>query len=1075
MKSNIRFNKAFLRNLIKYALISILLTLNMNCAPQTSVDQISTMSIEEAKKVTTSIRAQGFTPPPRNIYDITLILSQKKPDDLEDYKRAIALADSKPPVTSDNLELANFYLKRGHAAHNVGRTNQEIEDYKLAVKFGGTGDFFCKEAAKWSLSSAEMRSGNLTQGITILKDLISESDNAILKSSYNAILSTIYTDMGNIPNAKKTLAKAEQYRDAIAKRKKLKKRYLALMDCNIDNARGTLLTSMGLLAKGEIYHRKAVAEHAPYKNAVPGACFSSKGNIRLRVGLISKLSANLRIQGRLVEAEMHARRAVHEAIQSYGIYAAHTGQVVTELNRVIFEQGRFSEAEALARTNLEIYWRFKAARDSALLANAHSILADAILAQRRWEEALTEYEAIKEALQTDPAVFKGMISTNINFWIALIKSSRGHDAIQYVQPAYKEKKNRFGEEHYNTAETRGILAMNLAALDKKERSLHEFSKAVPVLLQHSIRPGAGRESITARQFRFFLILDSYIQLLAEIHGTTTETKIGIDASAIAFRMADVVRSQKVKLALAASSTRAAAKDSALADLARREQDAMTQIGALNSLLSNVLSEPDEQQDSDVIKDLLNRINRLRSAQAALMKEIKARFPEYTDLIDPKPGTIEEVQSNLKPGEALLATHVGEDITCAWAIPTKRMVAFASAKAGSKEIAKRVSDLRRSLDIRASILQDIPDFDLGTGYWLYKTLLKPVEEGWKEATDLIIVTHGALGELPFSLLPTASVSLENGSEKLFSNHKNVPWLIKKVSISRQPSVASLLTLRKLTENKANRKAFIGFGDPLFNEMHVAEVAEEKKSKEVRLSHRMVGFSIRRTRGIEKGDLGSHKVSSSQLSLLRRLPDTAAEIKQIAATLDANPLEDIFLHQNATEYNVKNKELANRRIIAFASHALLPGDLDGLDQPAIALCSPEVTNDNEDGLLTMGEILGLQLNADWVVLSACNTGAGDGAGAEAVSGLGRAFFYAGTRALLVSMWPVETTSAMKLTTELFKYQKEDKTISRAQALRKSILDLIDNPGLKDGTSGVIICSYAHPFFWAPFILVGDNGAQ
>ena len=169
------------------------------------------------------------------------------------------------------------------------------------------------------------------------------------------------------------------------------------------------------------------------------------------------------------------------------------------------------------------------------------------------------------------------------------------------------------------------------------------------------------------------------------------------------------------------------------------------------------------------------------------------------------------------------------------------------------------------------------------------------------------------------------------------------------------------------------------------------------------------------------------------------------------------------------------LSDRRVIAFATHALVPGDIDGLDQPALALSSPAVTGKKEDGLLTMGEILKLKLNADWVVLSACNTGAADGAGAEAVSGLGRAFFYAGTRAILVSMWPVETTSARKLTTRLFQYQKEGKEFSRASALRKSILELIDGPGLKDNATGKIVASYAHPLFWAPFIIVGESGSN
>ena len=108
----------------------------------------------------------------------------------------------------------------------------------------------------------------------------------------------------------------------------------------------------------------------------------------------------------------------------------------------------------------------------------------------------------------------------------------------------------------------------------------------------------------------------------------------------------------------------------------------------------------------------------------------------------------------------------------------------------------------------------------------------------------------------------------------------------------------------------------------------------------------------------------------------------------------------------------------------------------------------------------------------MLSACNTGAAGGVGAEAVSGLGRAFFYAGTRAILVSMWPVETTSARKLTTGLFKFQKEDSNLNRARALRKSILSLIDGPGLIDLDTGKVVASYAHPFFWAPFIIVGES---
>ena len=199
-----------------------------------------------------------------------------------------------------------------------------------------------------------------------------------------------------------------------------------------------------------------------------------------------------------------------------------------------------------------------------------------------------------------------------------------------------------------------------------------------------------------------------------------------------------------------------------------------------------------------------------------------------------------------------------------------------------------------------------------------------------------------------------------------------------------------------------------------------------------------------------------------------------MRSIAKALHADADRDVFLDQRASEEIVRSLDLSNRKVLVFATHGLLPGDIDGLQQPAIALTPTTNGKQIEDGLLTMGKILGLRLNADWVVLSACNTGAADGKGAEAVSGLVRAFFYAGTRALLVSNWPVETTSAKVLTTTLFALQAKQEGLTRSQALRKAILQLVDGVGLKDA-HGRTVFSYAHPIFWVPFTVAGDGGAD
>src|SRR5450631_240508 len=122
-----------------------------------------------------------------------------------------------------------------------------------------------------------------------------------------------------------------------------------------------------------------------------------------------------------------------------------------------------------------------------------------------------------------------------------------------------------------------------------------------------------------------------------------------------------------------------------------------------------------------------------------------------------------------------------------------------------------------------------------------------------------------------------------------------------------------------------------------------------------------------------------------------------------------------------------DLSGFKVIAFATHGLVPGELDGLTQPALALSAPAVADSDGDGLLTMEEILWLKLDADWVVLLACNTGAGVVAGAEAASGLGRAFVYAGTRALLLTNWSVHSQSARELVTDLFSRQAHDASLS------------------------------------------------
>ena len=1026
------------------------------------------VSLEEAKKITATFAGSTFTPPPRTINDVTAILRQEKPEDLKSYQQALSLADNEPPAKDNASKLASFYLKRANAAHDVGRARQEIEDYRTALKHGSKSGFKYLKQVMFGLGTAEARSGNYSRGIQYMERAINRGNAPVGKSIYTATLARLYALVGDLNTAKKALDRAENYRTTSTMRRRPDPKYIAQMDSAISSGRGAVLDAVGKLSEGERHRRRAIDRFAPYKDKIMNPGVAKKKSPLIFNWLVAGLAENLRRQGRLVEAEVQARRAVNGALQSHGRYSAHTGMMIGELNMTIFEQGRYAEAEALARANLNIYQKTETAADSVYLADARSILADAVLTQKRWSEALSEYDAIRMAMKTDPAAYKQLIAKKVNLWIALIKGERSSEALPLIQPALVQKNALLGEPHYDTAEIRGILAMALVETGDREAAIAEFSKSVPILLQSASRSESGDETKTAREFRFGLILDAYIQLLISIRGTPLEAKTGIDTTAEAFRLADVARSRKVKQALAASSARAAAKDPALADLARREQDALAQIGALDGLLSNVLSVPSEQQNPETITDLRSRIDRLKSAREALMKEIEARFPDYANFINPKPMSIQETRSNLRPGEALIATYVSDEDSYVWAIPHQGPAAFAATGLSGKNISHMVKALRTSLDPQGPTLGSIPDFDLKTAYGLYESLLKPVETGWKDSKNLLVVAHGALGFLPFSVLPTETVKLTPEKEPLFSNHRNVPWLVRTHSVMALPSVASLRTLRTLPAGDPERKSFTGFGNPYFSLAQVSQVEEKTKVAYVGATR---GIAVNR-RGLKKIILGQKEPDSAGIGVLTPLPDTADEIRSIALALKADLKRDVFLGKAASEEQVKSMNLSGVKVLAFATHGLLPGELDGLNQPALALSAPEVTRGIDDGLLTMGEILALKLNSDWVVLSACNTGAGEGAGAEAVSGLGRAFFYAGTRALLVSNWPVETTSAKTLTTDLFRHQAADLTLSRSDALNRTMLEMIDRLGYKDAT-GKMVFSYAHPVFWAPFSLVGDGG--
>lgn len=515
-------------------------------------------------------------------------------------------------------------------------------------------------------------------------------------------------------------------------------------------------------------------------------------------------------------------------------------------------------------------------------------------------------------------------------------------------------------------------------------------------------------------------------------------------------------------ALQQMSARFASGSDPVLALARERQDLDTSWRDIDQKLNEAMSKPETIENRAAIRTLRKQIAEIGDKRASVSAQLDQDFPDYMALANPRPVQPEEAQTLLGADVALVSFLVGDKQSYVFAL-TRDQLSWKEVPVGAASLGDKVTKFRRGLhdfeDQRQALVRNgkRPDlFDLAVAHDLYGTLLGPVEGLIRAKRHVMVVPSGPLTTLPFHLLVTDKPALARPELKDIAVYRDAAWLIKRQAVTVLPSVASLKALRTLAAKQQASKPLIGFGDPVFDPAERERALAEQRPA-VKVAAKTRAYSeFWRGAGIDRANL-----AASLPSLL----DTATELKTVATKLGA-PAGDVLLGKDATEANVKARPLLDYRVVYFATHGLVAGDVTGMGEPALALTLPKEPSILDDGLLTASEVAQLKLNADWVVLSACNTMAGDKPGAEALSGLARAFFYAGARALLVSHWSIDSASATRLTTTTFARMAQEPGMTRSEALRRAMIDYMND------TSNPV---NAYPAFWAPFSVVGEGAAR
>ncbi|MCE5194362.1 MAG: CHAT domain-containing protein [Nitrospiraceae bacterium] len=697
--------------------------------------------------------------------------------------------------------------------------------------------------------------------------------------------------------------------------------------------------------------------------------------------------------------------------------------VLNNIGMLYFKLGRYDESINYLNDALKIDRQLNNPHSIALRLNN---IGAVYLKQKKYKNAenvFLERMMLKERIKPNVLLHPGLIQV-------YLETNRFNEAqilIQENPPTWRNSMNRHFDYHVQ-------MGMVLKGKGVLNDSSQEFLKAAKII--EEMRQTINEKTGFFGGSRYIGRLTPHrelVNMLSEL--TEKKTRMpdvfnayGKDPASVAFYFAELTKARTL-LETIANSSKGYDESEIPESIRKKEKGLFEELSLIEKNWEKALSQGEQevkklsQKKEDVLRKLESHISLLRRD-----------YPRYAALKYPRP--LSPVELQLREKEVLVEFSIGDNTTTVFVVKSKGVQNVHKIKITKEELERRVKQFLEPFVSNRPL-----DFSSKSAKELYDLLLSDALKNIKDTERLIIVPDGILGLLPFEALLV----------KEGSNLKEHLYVSDKWTTTYSQSATALALTRMLKPSQAN-KIFFGIANPVYEKNDPRYVAyKQGKPQKSLLAQNLNQYAFRGITILPK--TGSE--GKWEEIMYPPLPETETEVKTIARLFNVQPIPpDVLLNISANETNLRKVALKDYRYLHFATHADLPGKVQGITEPFIILGQVE-NKDNDDGFLTLTEVLELGFDANMIVLSACSTGKGKIIEGEGVSNFARAFQHAGARSVIVSLWEVASKETVEYMESFYKHIKSGKSSTEALRLtRKEIKQ-----------------KYPNPFYWAVFILHGE----